>query len=204
MIKKIMYSILMFALPAIHLFAQKGEKIIGVFKTAKDFSEENLSFFIDCGSKESRISLNDFLNKDYLSVKEGSSVHKLFKDSVYGYKTCNGKEYLFFGSNELLLINPGERILIYKEHLPKPLTGGKTNVTNYYFSVGKDKGVQKLTINNLKMVFRGSSEFRALIDKNFRYNSDLVEFDKSYKMYKINLILRQSGVSMAGNNTFYH
>jgi hypothetical protein len=192
MIKKIMHIILMFVLQAIHLFAQKGEKIIGVFKTAKDFSEEKLSFFIDCRSKENGISLNDFFNQDYLSVKEGSSVYKLFKDSIYGYKTCNGKEYLFFGNNELLLINPGEQILIYKEHLPKPLTGGKTNVTNYYFSIGKVKGVQKLTINNLKMAFPGNSEFQALIDKNFRYNLDLVLFDKSNKLYKINLFLKQS------------
>ena len=188
-----MYISFIFVLPGVYLFAQKGEKIIGVFKTAADFSEEKLSFVIDCNSKENLISLNDFFNKNYLVVKENDSVHKVFKQSVYGYKTCNGKEYLFFESKELLLVNPGEQILIYNEHLPKPLTGGRTNVTNYYFSTGRKNRLQRLTIHNLKMEFQDNYKFRALIDSNFSFNMDLVAFDERHNMYKVNFILEQSG-----------
>lgn len=188
--KKIIYNMLILAFFIPHLFAQKSERVVGIFKTGKDFRDGNLSFTIDCNSKKNKILLNDFFSKKYITIKQKDSSYKLSKNSIYGYETCNKKVYRFLDKKELLLLNQGEEILIYKQLLAKPPTG-RTNVTNYYFSIGKEEEVQNLTIKNLKKAFHSNTEFEVLIDKNFKYNMDLAAFDEVNKIYKVNWLLKQ-------------
>ena len=176
---------------AVNLFAQKGERVIGIFKTGKDFKEGNLSYIMDCNSKKNKILLNDLFNKKYITVKQNDNSYNLFKNSIYGYESCNKDVYRFLNKKELLLLNQDEEILIYKHFVSKPPTG-RTNVTNYYFSIGKEGEVKELTIKNLKNAFHSNPEFVALIDKNFKYNMDLAAFDKSNKIYRINELLKQT------------
>ena len=190
MIKTIYYT-LVFGLYTIHVFAQKSERVIGIFKTAKDFSDGKLCSSIDCNSKKNKILLNDLFNEKYIILKQNDSNYKLLKNSIYGYETCNKKVYRFLNKKELLLLNQEEKILIYKQLLAKPLTGGRTNVTNYYFSIGKEGEVQKLIIKNLKTAFHNNTKFQVLIDNNFKYNMDLAAFDENNKIYKINWLLNK-------------
>ncbi len=185
---KIIYIVLVFGL---HLFSLQDEKVIGIFKTGKDYKEGRLSFIIDCKSKKDKILLNDFFDKKYITVKENDSTYKLLKSNIYGYKTCNKNVYRFLNKKELLLLNSGEEILIYIRQLPKP-PAGRTNVTNYYFSVGPESEAQELTIRKLKNAFQDNTKFQLLIDSNFKYNMDLAAFDENNKMYKINWLLKNT------------
>ena len=172
------------------LFAQK-ERVRGIYKTCDDFVKGNLSFDNNCNIRNIRIRLNDFFSKKYITVKKGDSSLKLLKNDIFGYINCRNEVFRFKGKIELFLLNAGEQILIYKHIVSKPPTG-RTNVTNYYFSLGVNSPVQKLTIRNLKNIFPANSIFKNFIDKNFRYNTDLAEFDKVNKMYKVNLLLSES------------
>lgn len=172
------------------LFAQK-ERVRGIYKTGDDFVKGNLSFDNNCSNKNTRIRLNDFFSQKYITVKKGDSNLKLLKKDIFGYKNCRNEVFRFKGKIELFLLNAGEQIVIYKHIISKPPTG-RTNVTNYYFSLGVYSPVQKLTISNLKNIFPANSVFKNFIDKNFRYNTDLAEFDKVSKMYKVNLLLSES------------
>ena len=172
------------------LFAQK-ERVRGIYKTCDDFVKGNLSFDNNCNIRNIRIRLNDFFSKKYITVKKGDSSLKLLKNDIFGYINCRNEVFRFKGKIELFLLNAGEQILIYKHIVSKPPTG-RTNVTNYYFSLGVNSPVQKLTIRNLKNIFPANSIFKNFIDKNFRYNTDLAEFDKLNKMYKVNLLLSES------------
>lgn len=172
------------------LFAQK-ERVRGIYKTCDDFVKGNLSFDNNCNIRNIRIRLNDFFSKKYITVKKGDSSLKYLKKDIFGYRNCKNDFFRFKGKIELLLLNAGEQILIYKHIVSKPPTG-RTNVTNYYFSLCIYSPVQKLTISNLKNIFPANSVFKNFIDKNFRYNTDLAEFDKVNKMYKVNLLLSES------------
>ena len=172
------------------LFAQK-ERVRGIYKTCDDFVKGNLSFDNNCNIRNIRIRLNDFFSKKYITVKKGDSSLTLLKNDIFGYINCRNEVFRFKGKIELFLLNAGEQILIYKHIVSKPPTG-RTNVTNYYFSLGVNSPVQKLTIRNLKNIFPANSIFKNFIDKNFRYNTDLAEFDKVNKMYKVNLLLSES------------
>lgn len=172
------------------LFAQK-ERVRGIYKTGDDFVKGNLSFDNNCSNKNTRIRLNDFFSKKYITVKKSDSNLRLLKKDIFGYINCRNEVFRFKGKIELFLLNAGEQIVIYKHIISKPPTG-RTNVTNYYFSLGVYSPVQKLTISNLKNIFPANSVFKNFIDKNFRYNTDLAEFDKASKMYKVNLLLSES------------
>lgn len=173
-----------------HLYAQKGNKVVVVYKTAIEFSSAKPSLILACNSKN-KILLNDFFNKSYITIKQGDSSYQLLKKSIYGYQTCNSQVFRFFNKKELLLLNKEEKILIYKQLVSKPPTG-RTNVTNYYFSIGKEGEVQKLTFKNLKSRFKNNPDFLDLINNAFKYNTDLATFDDIHKTYTVNLLLNKS------------
>jgi len=177
---------------SLHLLAQNREKVAGIFITGKEFREGKLSLVINCNSKKDKISLHDLLNEKYITIRKNDSTYNFMKDSIYGYETCGMDIYRFMGKMELLLLDQGDEIVVYKWILPKRSAGGRTDVTPYFFSVGKEGSLQKLTIKNLKDQYRDNKDYLQLIDKYFKYNSDLAEFDKTAKRYKINLLLKQS------------
>lgn len=186
---KLFFTVLLL-ITSLNLFAQK-ERVRGIYRTSDDFAKGNLSFDNNCNNKDTRIRLNDFFSKKYITVKKGDSSLKLLKNDIFGYRNCNNEFFRFKGKTELFLLNAGEQILIYKHIVSKPPTG-RTNVTNYYFSLGINSPVQKLTIKNLKDAFPANLPFHSRIDENFKYNTDLAAFDEANKIHKINLLLKES------------
>lgn len=179
---------LLFQIVSFTLIAQK-ERVRGIYRSGDDFTNGRLSFDNNC--KAAKIRLNDFFMKPYITIKESGSRLKLFKNSIFGYKNCKNEIFRFKGKRELLLLNPGDSILIYKLPNNNPPPGSRTNVTNYYFSLGADSPVEKLTKKNLKTAFPANLVFHKLIDINFKYNTDLAGFDEVNKIYKINQFLKE-------------
>lgn len=172
------------------LTAQK-ERIRGIYKTSEDFIKGYLSFDNSCNNKRIKAKLNDFFCLSYITIKQPDKKEKIYKRDVFGYLNCKGDLFRFNRKQQLLLLNVGEQILIYKHIVSKPPLG-KTNVTNYYFSLGIGSPAQKLTIKNVKNAFPGNIPFHTLIDENFKYNTELAIFDETNKIYKINWLLKKS------------
>lgn len=186
---KLFFTVLLLII-SFTLFSQK-ERVRGIYRTSEDFVKGNLSFDNNCNNQNLRIRLNDFFSKKYITVKKGDSSLKYLKKDIFGYRNCKNDFFRFKGKIELLLLNAGEQILIYKHIVSKPPTG-RTNVTNYYFSLGNNSTVQTLTIKNLKNAFPSNLIFKNFIDANFTYNTDLAAFDEANKIYKINMLLKES------------
>lgn len=70
-------------------------------------------------------------------------------------------------------------------------SGSRINVTNYYFSVGVEGLLQKLTIRNIKTAFADNKYFQQLVDENFKYNTDLARFDDWHNMYQLSWIIKK-------------
>ncbi|MEO8765600.1 MAG: hypothetical protein ABI416_14975 [Ginsengibacter sp.] len=175
-----------------NLVAQTSEKIIGVYENHNDFDSGKLSYAIDCNIGKNKIILNDLLNKSYITIKRNDSVYKIRKKTLYGYETCGTQVYRFNGKRELLLLNPGEEILIYKLLNARIADDSKINVTNKYFCINDSSSPEKLTIKNLKNAFTGNDKFRRLVDANFKYNMELGTFDNENHIFKINSLLKES------------
>lgn len=84
------------------------------------------------------------------------------------------------------VLNPGDEIIIYKFGR-RPVSGKEVaNYTpSFYFSVPSSKYLQKLTIGNLKSAFPGRKDFHQALDVHFKYDKDLVEFEKDSNQYKV-------------------
>lgn len=186
---KLFFTVLLLII-SFNLFAQK-ERVRGIYRTSDDFAKGNLSFDNNCNNRNTRISLNDFFAKRYITVKKGDTSLRLLKSDIFGYRNCKNEVFRFKGKVELFLLSAEEQIFIYKHIVSKPPTG-RTNVTNYYFSVGLNSPVQKLTIKNLKNAFPANLIFNNFIDADFKYNTDLAAFDEANKIYRINLLLNES------------
>lgn len=186
---KLFFTVLLLII-SFNLFSQK-ERVRAIYRTSEDFVKGNLSFDNNCNNKHLRIRLNDFFSKKYITVKRGDSSLRLLKNDIFGDRNCNNEIFRFKGKIELFLLNAGEQILIYKHIVSKPPMG-RTNVTNYYFSLGVNFPVQTLTIKNLKNAFPTNLIFNNFIDANFKYNTDLAAFDEIKKIYRINLLLNES------------
>ena len=163
----------------------------GIYKTADDFAAKKLSFAINCQTEKHKIYLNDFFNKPFINVKHYDSTYKIFRKDIYGYRFCNGEKYRIVNRYDLQVLNPDESIIIYRRNITHPPTG-KTNVTNYYFSIGAYSSVQSLTFKNLKKAFSDNQKFYQQVDSMFKYNTELAAYDDQHKMFVINWIYKNS------------
>ena len=184
-------SIMVFSMVSFSLssFAQTDSS--GIYLSSQDFKNNRIAYAINCKTESHKIKLNDFFGKPYITVIHFDSSYKLFKKEIFGFKTCDGQVVRFLGKKELVLLNPLESILIYRNEVTHPAKG-KTNVTNYYFSKDAISKVEKLTIKNVKKAFPGNQLFHQKIDSLFKYNTELAQYDDINKTYKLNWVLLNS------------
>ncbi|MBX9784882.1 MAG: hypothetical protein K2X48_16450, partial [Chitinophagaceae bacterium] len=125
---------LLFSIIPFSAIAQK-ERVKGIYITSGDFTKGNLSFDNHCDKTKTKIKLNDFFSKPCITIKQAGNNVRFLKSNIFGYINCRNQFFRFKGKQELLLLNAGEEIHIYKHIISKP-PAGRTNVTNYYFSLG--------------------------------------------------------------------
>jgi len=172
--------ICLFYLATFSVQAQKS----GVYLSASDFAAGKLTYEINCSTETHKIKLNEFLNKDYITVVHNKEPHKLQKKEIFGYKDCNNQAYRFSENNHYVILNPTEEILLYKH----TIEGSKNQqaVTHYYFSLTASGRVQKLTLTNLKSTVPNNHKFHDALDAEFKTDDELATYDTFHKMYKLN------------------
>lgn len=173
-------------------FPVKGQiDSTGIYKNADDFVAKKLTFGGNRKMDRHRLLLNNFFNRPFITIRHNDTAYNISRNEIYGYRLQNGAEYRIVNRHDLRILNATEYIIIYRRDVTHP-PSGKTNVTNYYFSIGPYSSVQKLTIKNLKKATSSSQLFLEEIDGLFKYNTELATYDKQHNMYVINWIYRKS------------
>lgn len=184
-----MKKVLCLAFACTTLFAYSQSGIKGIYLTGEDYSKNNLSFAAAKGAEKHKIRLNDFFAKSYITVLHRDTAYTFFKSEIFGYQTYGGQTIRFLHKKELVLLNAGEPLLIYKHVVSKPPIG-RTNVTNYYFSKDALSPALLLTFTNLKKVFPTADKFHEKLASLFRYNTDLASYDEAHKQYRLSEIFQ--------------
>ncbi|MCW3083611.1 MAG: hypothetical protein JWP12_977 [Bacteroidetes bacterium] len=185
---KLFFIQLVFA--PIVLFAQSG-----MYMNATDYTNNKLSYEINCDSSAGKIKLNHFLAKNYVDVICGNKKTQLKKDSIFGYRACDGKTYRFFKNNDQeFLIVENRTIVIYIADVPVVSSTGKTTqlVPHYFFSTTLSSEIYPLTLINLKKAFPGNIKFHDLLDVEFNDLKNSSAYDAVHKMYRVNYLASQS------------
>ncbi|PZR37082.1 MAG: hypothetical protein DI538_12995 [Azospira oryzae] len=156
----------------------------GIYMNGSDFSQGKLTYSIKRSEEKHKIKLNEFLNKDYITVIHDKKPHNLKKKEIFGYKDCNNTAYRFVGDSHYVILNPTEKILLYKHELPA--SKNQKIATHYFFTDGVGDEIKELTRMNLKKEFPESHKFHDALDAEFKSDDELVLFDSFNNEYKIN------------------
>jgi len=165
----------------------------GLYLTADDFQQQKLSYEIDCGNKNDKIKTNGFFGSSIGYVLSKGEKHEFNKKIVYGYRSCQNKNYRFYNGEEYLLVVTAGFYIYYQYRLEENVKGKSLIKKDaYFFSKIPVGDLQLLTIDNLKNAFPANSSFRYALDANFRSDKDLLAYDSFAKNYKVKYLFKQS------------
>ncbi len=173
-------------------FISSGNNIhSGIYLSANDYQNKKLSLEINCDSSKHKIKLHDFFSKPYIDViHEGKKYHYM-KDSIFGYRDCDGNDFRFDNKREYQIME-SDSITIYRIQVAQ---GGKEAirlVSEYYFSTKLNAEILSLTMNNLKTAYPVNHKFHDLLDMQFNDGSALYKYDSFHKTYKMVRLLKLS------------
>ena len=163
----------------------------GIYLTATDYQKGQLSSEGDCHSKAHKLELHNVLNKPYIDVSHSPDGHRYAKSEIFGFRSCDGIDYRFFGTKEYQILE-AKHLYIYSIQAParlgKDTARGLNKVSTYYFSAGADGQVFSLTVNNLKQAVPKNHRFHDSLDQAFALG-DVEQYDDFHKMFKVNRLL---------------
>ena len=173
-----------------HVQAQTGKRS-GVYLTADDYQNHRISFEGQCGSSDHNLELHDVLHKSYIHVKHDSKKKRYEKNNLFGFQSCDGRDFRFASNLEYQILEPKELYIYVHESW---VSRGRSSqvVQNYYFSVGGNGPVEALTLGNLKAAFPNNLRFLGALFSRFDNDGALTECDKSQATFTVNRLLRES------------
>jgi len=164
----------------------------GVYFSAADFTKGKISFANNNTDKKYQLHLFEFFNTSSIKIITGDSVITLIKDSIFGYRDRKNTCYRFYNKAAFEILNPSEKILLYRNTTVAGTPRNSHPVTNYYFSVTADSPVYPLTKWNLNAVLYKDVHFHELLDVYFHYDNELTAYDNINKIYFLNRIYEES------------
>lgn len=185
------FFLLMGLLSTADCMAQTAPLGGGLYKSAEDFRQHRLTLAVNCQTETHKLRLHEFSGKPYVTVVHGGKPYQVAKDSLFGYRDCDGHEYRFAARNEHYpILNPGEELLLYK--VEQPAVGKNPGSVRLYFSPTAAAPIQPLTRLAVKQAFPDNHRFHDLLDAQFPPGTDLTAYDQMHHMTKLNWLLRQS------------
>lgn len=183
------FSFLLFSISSA-IYAQVATE--GVYLSAEDFNNGKISYGHSQPDKKYRFCAHLFFNTSTIKIVSGTSVTRLKKDSVFGFRDNKNSVYRIINKEAYRIFNPGEKILIYSHtSFENELRHGHY-VTNYFFSAGAGSPMYTLSKENLKTVLSGDISFHQLLDIYFNSDDDLQAYDSLNQMYRLNRVYQLS------------
>ena len=162
----------------------------GLYRSAADFRGHRLTLGVDCKTETHKLRMNEFMGRPYVTVLHGGKPYQVAKDSLFGFRDCEGQNCRFATDyHHLPIRNPDEELLLYR--VTQLAVGKNPGREDVYFSASAAAPIQGLTLLNVKRAFPDNHRFHDLLDAQIG-NGDLTAYDQMHHMTKINWLLRQS------------
>ncbi|MBA3707076.1 MAG: hypothetical protein H0W84_14590 [Bacteroidetes bacterium] len=163
----------------------------GIYMSAEDFLNKKLAFEINCSTSSHKINTHEFLSKPYIDITHEGKKYRLKKDSIFGYRDCEGNDFRLYNDKEYKILETAG-VTIYMNEVAKSENKQFKLVPYYFFSVKTDGGIVELTKLNLKNAFPDNHKFHDMIDAQFKDETELPLYDSFHKSYKVNHLLHMS------------
>ena len=162
----------------------------GLYRSAEDLRSHLLTLAVDCKTATHKLRFHEFSGKPYLTLVHGGEAYQVAKDSLFGFRDCDGRDYRFASNHQHYpILNPGEALLLYK--LEQPTVGKNPGYVHLFFSATGAGPIQPLTLLAVKQAFPANHRFHDLLDAQFQ-GGDLTAYDAMHHMTKLNWLLQQS------------
>lgn len=169
---------------------EKAAATSGVFLSPADYVNHRLSFPGSCRSEAHKLGVHDVLNKPYIDVMHAGKKHRYLKNEVFGFCACDGRDYRFGANLEYQILEDGELYIYLRE--VKTYGKGFHTQTNYFFSVGPERPILPLTLENLKQAIPDNRRFRDSLDASLRSGQQPEMYDQDHTMFHVNWLLMAS------------
>jgi hypothetical protein len=156
--------------------AQLPNKIIGLYLSAQDFTQQKISYQINTNAVKKIKPNNEFRNKHFI-IKNNSKKTKVATKTIYGFICSDSSRYAIIENNYYKILFSSPNITLYKNVTQMPFNG-RTNVTPYYFSKNIGSTLHSLTKNKLLQKYSLTEIQKQAFIKKFQFNTDLIEIDK--------------------------
>jgi hypothetical protein len=176
------------------VFAQtKPAGTIGLYSTLDDFSQHKLTYPIDCNNGKGKLKLNDFFGSSTGYIVSKGEKHEFDKSKVYGYHSCENKNYRFYNHSSYQILDTAGFYLYYQYRSEEQTKGkGLVKKDEYFFSKKGDEAIQLLTIGNLEKAFPENHKFHYSLHAEFKSGNELMAYDHFLATYKIKYLYSQS------------
>ena len=163
----------------------------GVYLTAADYQNRHLTTGDIDLSQAAAVKLR--VSDRYIEVTQGSKRHRFEKDRIFGFRSKDGRDYRF-ASNRGYEILEAKELYIYAQPIRVSSPRGREDSgakqdREYYFSLGPEGKIRKLTLANLKQETPNNHRFHDLLDTTLGAGHSVGEYDEFHKMFKVNRLL---------------
>lgn len=174
--------------PAARSSAQaKAVPTSGVFLSPADYVNHRLFFAGSCRSEAHKLEVHDILNKPYVDVIQAGEKRRYWKNEVFGFHACDGRDYRFGANLEYQILESGE-LYIYLREIKTYGKGFHTR-TEYFFSAGPEGPILPLTLGNLKQAVPNNRRFHDRLDASLHSGQKLEMYDPEHTMFQVNWLL---------------
>lgn len=138
-----------------------------IYNNWEDYKDGKCSYLINPDSSKDKARFYHFFPRNYIEIIKGGKKHRFYKDSIFGYRDPEKKDYRFYGNTDRAYeIIENSEIVIYVKDLPLFSSSGKTAklVPSYFFSKELNSAILPLTIVNLKRSFSDNLKFHDILN----------------------------------------
>jgi hypothetical protein len=159
----------------------------GIYLSAPDFMAGRCSP-VYSSRVRSKSSFYELLsNSHFFIIRPGYAWQRIDKQTVFAVKGCDGELVRINEGINYYLINPGERIPLYKAVI-YPVSKGSASRVKYGFSRDPASEIKDLTLENLEAVFADNPCFGEAIKSHFYSDSDLYGYNNARKCFELNRV----------------
>ncbi|HEY6899003.1 MAG TPA: hypothetical protein VI233_00110 [Puia sp.] len=154
-----------------------------LYLNPEEYTRHSPSVTFDCPNQ---LRLNSFFGGSTLRLTVNGEKRRFAKDTLYGYRDCQGIDYRFYQKAAYQIIDTAGFYvysytrLVQGEKIARP-------ATTYFFSTHPTSFIQPLTVANLQKAFSSHPKFCSRLDAEFRSDAALNNTPKLKYAYRQSL-----------------
>ncbi len=156
-------------------------------KTNVSFLARSYSEFVNPRPDSAILDIFANSSGNKIVVKKRDKKDAIAIGEVWGFRPRDGESRRVYGS-KIYTVKQADTLSVYERHI----TMYKARKRQFYFSVGLNGAIHKLSTEELNSVFGAESKFIKMLKSDLKWHQDYESYDKESGAYRIVNIFKKS------------